>query len=103
MYLPLIPRPLPRPNLDRPVWGPYNALRPYRSRGKEAAAATSFPLGEGLGWTNVQPRLRLYPDSHFTRGWGKKRGFSKNGNGFGGRTVCPRGLSFSEFIVLMST
>ena len=34
---------------------------------------------------------------------GKKRGFSKNGNGPGGRTVCPRGLSFSEFIVLMST
>ena len=80
-YLPLIPRPPPRPNLDRPVWGPYNALRPYRSRGKEAAAAASFPLGEGLGWTNVQPRLmlvwaylNLYPDHHFTRGRGRTLG-----------------------------
>ena len=80
-YLPLIPCPPPRPNLDRPVWGPYNALRPYRSRGKEAAAAASFPLGEGLGWTNVQPRLRLvwacinlYPDFHSTRGRGRTLG-----------------------------
>ena len=34
-----------------------HAHRPFRPRGKEAAAAASFPLGEGLGWTNVQPRL----------------------------------------------
>ena len=80
-YLPPHPSAPPRPNLDRPVWGPYNALRPYRSRGKEAAAAASFPLGEGLGWTNVQPRLRLvwawlnlYPDYHFTRGKGRTLG-----------------------------
>jgi len=80
-YLPLIPQPPPKPNLDRPVWGTYNALRPYRSRGKEAAAAASFPLGEGLGWTNVQPRLmlvwaylNLYPDHHFTRGRGRTLG-----------------------------
>ena len=26
-------------------------------RGKEAAAAASFPLGEGLGWSKLQPRL----------------------------------------------
>ena len=26
---------------------------------KRLQAATSFPLGEGLGWTNVQPRLML--------------------------------------------
>ena len=32
----------------------------------------------------------------------KNRGFSKNGNGSGGETVCPRGLSFSQFIVHMS-
>ena len=37
------------------------------------------------------------------KGGGKKRGFSKKGNGSGGRTVCPRGLSFSQFVVLMST
>ena len=80
-YLPPHPSAPPRPNLDRPVWGPYNALRPYRSRGKEAAAAASFPLGEGLGWTNVQPRLmlvwaylNLYPDHHFTRGRGRTLG-----------------------------
>ena len=36
----------PPTKLGRPVWGPYNALRPYRPRGKEAAAAASFPLGE---------------------------------------------------------
>ena len=33
----------------------------------------------------------------------KKRGFSENGNGSGGRTICPRGLSFSQFVILMST
>ena len=33
----------------------------------------------------------------------KTEDFPKNGNGSGGRTVCPRGLSFSQFVVLMST
>ena len=33
----------------------------------------------------------------------KNRGFSENGNGSGGRTICPRGLSFSQFVILMST
>ena len=34
-----------------------HAHRPFRPRGKEAAAAASFPLGEGLGWSKLQPRL----------------------------------------------
>ena len=28
--------------------------------------------------------------------------FQKKGNGSGGKTVCPRRLSFSPFVVLMS-
>ena len=44
-------------------------------------ATFSRQLGEGLGWTNVQPRLmlvwaclNLYPDHHFTRGRGRTLG-----------------------------
>ena len=33
------------------------ALRPYRPRGKEAAAAAPFPLGGGLVWRSLQTRL----------------------------------------------
>ena len=55
------------------------------------------------GWPTTKAPS-LIDDAHDAcKGWGEKRGFSKNGNGSGGRTVCPRGLSFSEFIVLMST
>ena len=32
-----------------------------------------------------------------------KQVFSMNGNGSGWRTVCPSSLSFSEFLVLIST
>ena len=55
------------------------------------------------GWPTTKAPS-LIDDAHDAcKGWGEKRGFSKNGNGSGGRTVCPRGVSFSEFIVLMST
>ena len=55
------------------------------------------------GWPTTKAPS-LIDDAHDAcKGWGGKRGFSKNGNGSGGRTVCLRGLSFSEFIVLMST
>ena len=36
------------------------------------------------------------------KGGAKKTSFSKNCDGSRGRTVCPRRLSFSQFVVLMS-
>ena len=36
------------------------------------------------------------------KGLSKKTSFLKNCDGSGGRTVCPRRLSFSQFVVLMS-
>ena len=36
------------------------------------------------------------------KGYPKKPSFLKNCDGSGGRTVCPRRLSFSQFVVLMS-
>ena len=36
------------------------------------------------------------------KGCPKKSSFLKNCDGSGGRTVCPRRLSFSQFVVLMS-
>ena len=38
-----------------------------------------------------------------TKGLSKKNSFLKNCDGSGGRTVWPRRLSFSQFIILMST
>ena len=41
---------------------------------------------------------------HYEKGWGiKNEDFQKNGNGSGGKTVCPIGASFSQFIVHKST
>ena len=37
-----------------------SALRPFRPREKEAAAAASFPLRGGVAWTIVQATLSLY-------------------------------------------
>ena len=70
----------PPTKLGRPVWGPYNALRPYRPRGKEAAAAASFPLGEESrpkpswpdGWGLLrllkQPWVYIHTNWHFIMG-----------------------------------
>ena len=41
------------------IEGP-SALRPFRPREKEAAAAASFPLRGGVAWTIVQATLSLY-------------------------------------------
>ena len=53
-HMPLIPHPSYyfRPSSLKGL----PALRPYRPRGKEAAAA-SFPLGGGLVWRSLQTRL----------------------------------------------
>ena len=73
----------PPTKLGRPVWGPYNALRPYRPRGKEAAAAASFPLGEESrpkpswpdGWGLLrllkQPWVYIHTNWHFIMGGGQ--------------------------------
>ena len=77
------PPSIPPTKLGRPVWGPYNALRPYRPRGKEAAAAASFPLGEESrpkpswpdGWGLLrllkQPWVYIHTDWHFIMGGGQ--------------------------------
>ena len=67
-------------------------------------------------YTRVQVRVcaraRAHPQSLpadgdiaycIRKGEGKKQGFSKSGNSSGGRTICPRGLSFSQLVVLMCT
>ena len=64
-----------------PTYDTVRATVQYRTappRGKEAAAAASFPLRECLGWRELRPRLSLtwdclslYTDWHSTKGRGK--------------------------------
>ena len=81
------------------------ALAERREDGQGLLDDDEHGLGDRVAWDNTRYiyNAPTYTFVTLVKGEGKKRGFSKNGNGSGGRTVCPSRLSFSQFIVHMST